>query len=191
MFTLKECKDMVLSLIDEYSVDGQLIGEADNMDYLNRIPMLVNILQMEWCRLVRMPTSYTITHGEVEALYTMPSDFMEIDKIVKENCEGIYVLNWPDRKTLKLSATESGTYTIHYFKYPTKLTSTSPNTTELDICDEAANISPFKIAALLFQSEKPETSRLLLDIYNSEKKMVINRQTYEPQSVQRAFSIGG
>jgi hypothetical protein len=191
MYTLKEVKDIVLSLIDEYSVDGQLIGEADNMDYLNRIPMLVNMLQMEWCRLVKMPTSYVITHGEVEALYPMPSDFMEIDKIVKENYEGSYALSWNNRKTLKLLASQSGTYTIHYFKYPAKLTSASPNTTELDICDEAANISPFKIAALLFQSEKPEIARNLLDIYNQEKKMVINRQSHEPQYTQRVFSIGG
>lgn len=191
MYNLKEIKDMVLALIDEYSVDGQLIGEADNMDYLNRIPMLVNMLQMEWCKLVKMPTSYVITHEEVEALYAMPSDFMEIDKIVKEDYKGVCVLNWKDRKTLKLTASQSGIYTIHYFKYPAKLTSTSPNTTELDICDEAANISPFKIAALLFQSEKPEIARNLLDIYNAEKKMVINRQTYEPQCIQRVFSIGG
>jgi len=191
MYTLKEVKDMVLSLIDEYSVDGQLIGEADNMDYLNRIYMLVNMLQMEWCRLVRIPTSYVITHGEVEALYPMPSDFMEIDKIVKQNYEGAYILNWENRKTLKLTGSQSGTYTIHYFKYPVKLTSTSPNTTELDICDEAANIIPFKIASLLFQSEKADISRTLLDIYNQEKKMVINRQSYEPQCIQRVFSIGG
>jgi hypothetical protein len=31
----------------------------------------------------------------------------------------------------------------------------------------------------------------LMDIYNSEKRSIRNRQSYEPQYTERVFSIGG
>lgn len=189
MYTLKEVKDTVLSLFDEYSVDGIVIGQSDNMDYSIRVPMLVNMLQMEWCRLVKIPMHYTITHDKTEALYTMPSDFMEINKIVKKDYYGYKEYTWIDRKTLKLLETDDGEYEVYYYKYPIKLTSTTADDFILDICDEASNIIPLKIASLLIKTEKAEVSKMLIDMYDDEKKMVMYRQTYEPQQIERVFSV--
>jgi len=189
MYTLKEVKEMVLALFDEYSVDNQLIGESEVGDYTIRIPMLVNMLQMEWCRLIKISTSYTITHPKIEALYTMPSDFMEIDKIVKKDRYGYKEYYWEDRKTLKLLDTDEGEYKVYYFKYPVKLTKVSLDTVELDICDEAANIIPLKIASIIIQPEKADISSRLLQLYENEKQMVIVRQTQTIKNVQTVFSI--
>ena len=192
MFTLKEIKDMVLALFDEFSIDNQIIAAADNGDYTIRIPMLVNMLQLEWCRLVKISTSYTITHTKIEALYTMPSNFMEIEKIVKKDSYGYKEYNWKNRKTLKLLETDEGEYEVYYYKYPTKLTSNSLDTVELDSCDEVSNLFPLKIASLLV---KPEDTRgiapMLLDMYDSEKRMLISRQIHEPQRTEVVYSIGG
>lgn len=188
--TLGEIKAQVLALFDEYSVDGLLIGSSENMDYINRIPMLVNVLQMEWCRLIKIEEMYTVIQPQIETLYTMPADFMEIDRIIKVDFEDCYInYYWKDRKTLKLKATDDGSYDIHYFKYPIKLDNDSLDTTILEICDEASYIIAFKIASIIIQSEKADISARLLQIYENEKSMLISNHSNMPQFVQTVYSM--
>ena len=304
MFTLADCKDQVLSLFDEFSVDGQLIGKDENSDYLLRVPQLANKVQIEIAKLMKIPAVYrltqnhivnqlgnifgfdlvqyhpklypigytltgqatkayyfevdnistitikedgnvikTINHtskGEFTAYkgnlvtnggivtvtfsgiyvynirntalfdvpfptdidvpdykpylyYDMPKDFMELDKIIMEGNERVYRDTkgyfWENKSRLRLGYYETGSFDVHYFKYPTKIDKTTLDTYEFEVFEEAAQLIPFKVASIIIQSEKADISARLLQIYEGDLSRLLDKQTVEPQEIQSIYSI--
>jgi len=304
MFTLKDCKDMVLGLIDEESVDGQYISASENADYLLRVPQFANKVQFEIAKIIKIPAVFRITQNhivnqlgnifgfdivqysprtgpyilsavgtlayyfEVDNLatitfksngtiiktinntvkgefttykgnltigninstitveftglyvynirntclydvpfesdsdvstykpytfYTMPNDFMDLDNVILEGNERVYRETqgyfWENKKTLRISYYEVGSFDVHYWKYPTKLSTATPDTYEFEVYEEAAQLIPFKVASLIIQSEKADISARLLQIYETDLTRIANKQTIEPSTVQSVFTI--
>jgi len=306
MFTLGDCKDMVLSLIDEYSVDGVIIGASDNADYLNRVARFSNKVQIEIAKIMKIPATYKITQNhiinqlgnifgfdliqyvpklypsgyvlsgtgslayyfEVDNLatitfkengvafktinntvkgeftaykgnltigninstitmeftglyvynirntalwdvpfpldsdvpiykpyvfYDMPVGFMDLDKIIFEGNERVYretqAYFWENRQRLRLGYYESGSFDVHYWKYPTKIDSTTLDSYVFEVYEEAAQLIPFKVASLIIQPEKADISARLLQIYETDLSRIINKQVQEPQQVQSVYTV--
>lgn len=303
MFTLADCKQQVLSLIDEYSVDGQFISAGENADYLFRVPQFANKVQIEIAKMIKIPDVCRITQNfipnqlgpifgfdlkqynpndgtfiltaqgsksyyfevdniatitfkengvvlktinnttkgeftaykgnlnsnggtvtmEFSGLYVynirntalfnvpfptdedvptykpytyhdMPSDFMDLDKIIQEGNERTYreirTFYWENRKRLRLNYYDQGSFDVHYWKYPSKVGSTTPDTYEFEVYEEAAQLIPFKVASLIIQPEKPDISARLLQIYETDLSRIVNGQVSAPQNVLSVYSIG-
>lgn len=76
---LGEAKKKALSLIAEYSVDGVLIPDEENADYLNRMNRFASDAQTEISDKIGIESSYIIeqmaTNGNVYNRYNLPDDF--------------------------------------------------------------------------------------------------------------------
>ena len=302
MFTLADCKEQVLSVIDEYSVDGLLIGQDENEDYLLRIPQLANKVQFEIAKLMKIPEVYHIVQNhipnslgnvfgfnlvqyspktgtyiltlqgakayyfEVDNIstiiikengtiiktinntakgvftaykgnlttnggnvtmeftgqyaynirntamwdipfptdddvpvykpylyYDMPSNFMSLDKIVQEGNDRLYqaiqAYYWENKSRLRLNYYDSGSFDVHYYRYPTKIDKNTLDTYVFEVDEEAAQLIPFKVASIIIQPEKADISARLLQIYETDLTRMVNGQSTEPQQVQSVYSI--
>lgn len=308
--TLTESKQLMLKYINEYSTDGAIISEQENLDYLLKHNQFANKVQFELAKLIKIPAVYKITQNpipnqlgllfgfdvkqyrpdegdyiltavgtksyyfEVDNIatvyieeningvwtvketisnttkgqftayknlislvnttnevrirfsgsyvynirntamfkytfptasdipiykpytyYDMPSDFMELDEIVQEGNERVYretlEFYWENRKRLRLNYYDVGSFDVHYWRYPTKITDSTPDTYEYEVIEEAAQLIPIKVAALVVPEEKSTIFQRLLQLYEVELSRIVNTEVTKPQQVQSIYSILG
>ena len=142
---------------------------------------------------VPFPTDEDVEEYKPYTTFTMPTDFMDLDKVILEGNERVYRETqgyfWENKRTLRLSYYEIGSFDVHYWKYPTKIDNTTLDTYEFEVYEEATQLIPFKVASMIIQPEKADISSRLLQIYETDLVRLVNKQVVEPTTVQTVFSI--
>lgn len=101
--------------------------------------------------------------------HDMPSDFMELNKVIQETDPRSYkemvAYYWEGKRTFVLNYYETGSFDIHYYKYPTTITSETADTYEFEIDIEAQEAIPFYIGAHAIIDENQTLAIQLLNEY--------------------------
>lgn len=114
------------------------------------------------------PTTADIPPYTRYNLYTMPSDFYQLNKVVwKGNMvdakayESTADFFWEGRNVIAINYYNKGEYSIFYYKYPTKITDATLDTATFDIDEDAVQCLPFLVAADVIQDERASVANTL------------------------------
>lgn len=101
--------------------------------------------------------------------YELPADFMELNKVVFRGNSRVYDnymgYKWEGRRTILFNYYEQGSFDILYYKYPIKITPTTPDDTEFEVDEEAQQLIPLYVASKWVAEEKPTMSAILFNEY--------------------------
>lgn len=118
--------------------------------------------------------------------YTMPTDFMELDKIVWEdgrNREKFADYYWENPQTLCVNYYYQGSFTVFYYKYPTDISSddATPSTydsTSLEVNTSGQEVLAYGAAAeLLLTDPSNQSSAITLQNLYNYKRSELNLNT--------------
>jgi hypothetical protein len=101
--------------------------------------------------------------------YEMPSDFMELQKVIQETDPRVYkemiAFYWEGKRTFVLNYYDVGSFAIHYYRYPTSIDSTTPDSYEFEVDVDAQEAIAFFIAAHAVMDENQTLAIQLLNEY--------------------------
>lgn len=117
------------------------------------------------------PTDEQIPSYSPEIKYQMPADFVEVDKVILEDTNGRYkeLMNyyWESTNILVINYKYQGRISVNYFKMPSKITDTTPDSYEFEVDYTVANLIPFYIASFPKAEENPSLSGQYRRIYET------------------------
>lgn len=101
--------------------------------------------------------------------YTLPSDFMELNKIMYRGDNMVYdnymAYKWEGRRTLLIPYHHAGSFDVLYYRYPTAITSATADSVEYEVDVEAQPLIPMYVASKWVAEEKPTMSAILFNEY--------------------------
>jgi hypothetical protein len=182
---LGEAKKKALSLIAEYSVDGSIISDSENADYLNRMNRFASDAQMEISDKVGIETSYTIIQAASSESgynkYPLPDNFKEHLYV---NLDDLLFTDYRiQNKNLVISKLYNGTFELFYFKNPAELDPNTEDTYKFELELHAQAPIPYFMGAMAIQDEKPNTASLLLNMYSSKLSSLHKKNIDLPNQV--------
>jgi hypothetical protein len=102
----------------------------------------------------------------------MPSNFMELQKVIQQSDPRVYRdkidYYWEGKRTFVLNFYDAGSFDIHYYCYPTDITSTTADTYEFEVDTEAQEAIPFFIAGHCLMDENQTLGIQLLNEYQTK-----------------------
>lgn len=168
MMNLGQLKKAALVYIDEYSTDGVLTPDGDNMDYLLKIPFFANDVQEEISKFIPIDasktfelTSYTPSNGYYKI--PLPSDYKRL-KGLRLDDDVLYGYAIENNNIL-ISADYSGTLELLYYKNPTFIDSDTPDTYEFEVDSYTHSLIPIYVAGMLATDSTDGKSERLLNLY--------------------------
>lgn len=167
---LKQVKDKTLAYIDEYSVDGVIISDGENADYLKKIPMFANDAQKEISDKIGIESSTTFdlsTYSSSNYYFkiSLPNDFKQFISmnLDDEPFFDFKILNGE----IIIDKSYAGKLELIYDKNPTFLDNSTLDSYEFEIDDHAQPLLPFYIGGMIKATEDFVLSDKLLNIYYS------------------------
>lgn len=101
--------------------------------------------------------------------YEMPSDFMELNKVIQQtdprNYKEMIAYYWEGKRTFVLNYYETGSFDIHYYRYPTTIDATTADDYEFEVDIEAQEAIPFFLASHAIIDENQTMGIQLLNEY--------------------------
>jgi hypothetical protein len=99
----------------------------------------------------------------------MPSDFLKFDTVIIKTDPRIYAYylqhKWESNKKIILNYYDSGSFDIHYYKYPADIEPDAVDTTVLDIEDKAFDLVALQCAVLATAADNPALSSWIRSLY--------------------------
>lgn len=150
--TLKELKQKVLVLIEEYAPDSEGKRLTADTDIDNKMNDVINQIMFELCRVKKLP-KYIVM--DVTA-----GDLIDFDALARECGYDIYQVKLvtgvgyetrADGTILKML--DSGTAEIDVFVYPEAITSKTKDSYEFELSADVLEIMPYGIAADLLSTD--------------------------------------
>lgn len=137
------------------------------------------------------PTADDIPDYRSEVSYEMPEDFMELDKVIHRTDPRAYKdmidYHWENKRTFVTNYFNTGSFTIHYWKYPKTILPNADDTTEFEIDVAVQELIPIKVAALTVIKEDADLSTTLLNLYEVELTRLLSGQTPEKNEIETIF----
>lgn len=122
------------------------------------------------------PTDNDVPDYKPYVKYQMPADFMEFNTIVHEGDTRVYrnqfQFYWEGKRTLVLNYYDQGSFTVHYFRYPSDITQQTPDTYEFEIDIDAQELIPFYLAAHALMDEDMARAIQFLNEYENKKRLL-------------------
>ena len=167
--TLEQMKIKVLGMIEELNKDNPLL--TDDPDISLKINEVINQIQNELSRIKKIPTKYVYDTASGLTLSTddIPN-FYQLIKIPNTKYEMI---------GNEITFEEDGEYIIHYYKYPTRITSANEDTFTFELSEDLLEIMPYGVAGDLLKSDvSANYGKIYSDRY-SELKQSLDPRTSE------------
>lgn len=177
--TINDVIGKAMSKLDEVTSSNLTANAAD---YINKIFPSIDTIQMEIATNVK-PIEKYLTLSSVNLAIDVPVDCFKFLKVYDTDYSPVS-FNLIDNK---IRLDEDGTYVLYYNKYPEKITSSTPLTTELEIDKDCQEALVYGVAAELCINDEPELYDTYLDRYNTLLVNIINRI----QSNATARIVGG
>ena len=153
--TLKDMKKKTLSLIEEIvdNPESQTITSLTNdPDIEAKLNYVINQIQYELSRIKKIPD-----YVEIEVA---KDDLIKFDDIESETGNEVYQINIARGIDYALKADgtiikclEDGVLELEYYKYPTRIDKTTPDTFEFELSDDVLEIMPYGVASDILKSD--------------------------------------
>lgn len=202
--TYGQVRDQILKLLNQYTVAGvKVAGSYNNQqDYLLRIPELVNDAMVEIATTARkIPATlrlgdlYREEQGE-EVRYELPDDFYQFlsgsvvtldgGRTLHTNCYSLQ-----GRKYLLLPKSESGDYTVTYYRYPVLLSESPQDDDELDNEPETHYAVACYVAGHLLAHDNLALSAMYHNAYEDKLAKMSSGLRAEVAPVRDTYSFFG
>jgi hypothetical protein len=164
---LAEAKKKALSLMAEYSVDGVLIGDDENADYLNRMNRFASDAQIEISNKLGIEAAYSFVQVADQSQgynkYPLPTDYKEH---LYMNCNDERFRDYRiENGNILISKVYDGAFELFYFKNPDELGPDTLDTYVFEIPIYSHSLLPYFMAGMAVQDEKSGISDRLLNLY--------------------------
>jgi hypothetical protein len=129
-------------------------------------------------------------------LYTMPTDFYQLTKVVLkgqtnegESYQYTSDFYWEQRNIIAINWFDVGEYSVEYAAFPADITSTTPDTQALENSPDAQECYPFFVASRLLSNEqgKMNVSNTLYAIYQNMLANLDTKIANAPSSIENTF----
>jgi hypothetical protein len=125
--------------------------------------------------------------------YDMPSDFMSFDTVTLRTDPRLYELykafKWENNKRVILEYYKTGSFDIHYYKYPTAIAVDAADDTALEIEDKAFDLLVLHTGILATAADNPTLSAYLRSIFIEKAQNVIGEMVPQDSQIQTIFSM--
>lgn len=140
------------------------------------------------------PTDDDIPKYQPYITYDLPEDFYQFDTVVMKGDPRVYKiyteLKWENNNKAILNYYSTGSFDIHYFRYPKTIPADAPDDTKLELEEKGAQLVPLKLAALVVAEDKPDISNKLLTMYESQLANIANATSQGTQKVETVYYMG-
>lgn len=123
--------------------------------------------------------------------YDLPTNFYMLNKIVNQTDPRQYVnlqdYKFEDRRTFLFNYFMTGSFDIHYYKYPTTITTATADSYEFEVDQEAQEAIPYKMGALAVMDENDTVSKTLLALYQGKLINLTLGRVSDVQQVQNTL----
>jgi hypothetical protein len=125
--------------------------------------------------------------------YAMPADFMSFDIVTLKSDPRVYELykayKWENNKKVILEYYKSGSFDIHYYKYPTAILPTAADSTELEIEDKAFDLLVLHTGILATAADNANLSAYLRSLFIEKAQNVVGMEVPQESAVQTIYSM--
>ena len=175
--TLGEIKKKTLSLIEE--IDTTQSDLTNDPDIANKISYVINQIQYELSRIKKIPAYIELS--------VLENELITFDTLKEETSYEVYQLK--NVKGVKneykadgtiVKCLEDGTAEIEYYKYPTRINSTTSNSFEFELSDDVLECMPYGVAADILKS----------DVSNDYGNVYANRYEQMKQQLDTRYNTG-
>lgn len=139
----------------------------------------------------KFPTVQDIPDYTPFTKYEMPTDFMEVQKVVQQTDPRTYMemisCKWEGKKTLVLNYYDTGSFDIHYYRYPTTIDSNTPDSYEFEVYTEAQDAIPFFLAAKCLMDENILMSMQLSNEFNTKLNGISTKDKQTASTVSEVY----
>lgn len=139
------------------------------------------------------PTANDVPIYRPYVKYDMPSDFMELNKVIQQTDPRSYkemiAYHWEGKRTFVLNYYELGSFDVHYYKYPTTITSTTADTYEFEVDTEAQEAIPFFLASKTIFDENQTLAIQLLNEYQVKLSRLYTADDFGITTITQNFGM--
>lgn len=125
--------------------------------------------------------------------YDMPADFLEFDSVIIKSDPRIYASyiahKWENNKKIILNYYDKGSFDIHYYKYPTTITSDALDTVTLDIEDKAFEVVALQCAIMATAADNPSLSSWIRSLYVEKIQNISQKEQPIMNNVQTVYTM--
>jgi hypothetical protein len=125
--------------------------------------------------------------------YDMPSDFMSFDTVTLRTDPRLYELykayKWENNKRVILEYYKTGSFDIHYYKYPAAILPTAADSTVLEIEDKAFDLLVLHTGILATAADNPTLSAYLRSIFIEKAQNVVGEMVPQDSQIQTVFTM--
>ena len=126
--------------------------------------------------------------------YDMPEDFLSFDSIIIKSDPRIYesyiAHKWENNKKIILNYYNTGSFDVHYFRYPAYISPDALDTTVLDIEEKAFELVALQCAIMATAADNTALSSWIRSLYIEKIQNVSQQEQPIENKVQTIFSIG-
>jgi hypothetical protein len=141
----------------------------------------------------KFPTDDDVPVYDQYVGYDMPSDFMSFDTVTLRTDPRLYELykafKWENNKRVILEYYKTGSFDIHYYKYPTAILPTAADTTVLEIEDKAFDLLVLHTGILATAADNPTLSAYLRSIFIEKAQNVVGEMVPQDSQIQTVFTM--
>jgi len=139
------------------------------------------------------PSAEDVPKYEPHVKYEMPPDFMELSKVIQRTETRQYremiSYFWEGRRTFVLNYYETGSFDIHYYRYPTTITQETDDTYEFEVDIEAQEAIPFFMGARAIMDENPTIGIQLLNEYQVKLSRMYTADDFGNTSITQNYGM--
>jgi hypothetical protein len=186
---LLEAKKKALSLMAEYSVDGVVISDSENADYLMRMNRFANDAQMEISEKIKIEESFTINQEADNSggynKYDLPDDLKEHRFIFynDDTFSDYRIMN----KRVYIDKAYDGEFEVFYYKNPSEIDDTTSDSYVFEVPSQTHALIPYFIGAMALQDENPNLSANLLNLYYRRLESLQDNSSTVPTSINTVY----
>jgi hypothetical protein len=141
----------------------------------------------------KFPTDDDVPVFDQYVGYDMPSDFMSFDTVTLRTDPRMYELykafKWENNKRVILEYYKTGSFDIHYYKYPATILPTAADTTVLEIEDKAFDLLVLHTGILATAADNANLSAYLRSIFIEKAQNVIGEDVPTETGIQTIYSM--
>jgi len=139
------------------------------------------------------PTADDIPTYTPYTVYAMPSDFLEFDSVIIKSDPQIYRSyvkhRWENNKKIVFDYYDSGSFDIHYYKYPSDIATDASDSTELEIEDKAFELVALQCGVMATSADNTALSSWLRSLYIEKAQNISQKEQPIMSSVQTVYYI--
>ncbi len=200
--TYGESKKQVLALIEEYSLNSDVLTEDE--DIALRLPHVFDLAYQELSQNKKiMATKFYPEKEEKEdkyTSYTLPSDLYQIKSVFsldKDNRKGNVDYYTLGKNKIYISDRTEGQTVLEYYKFPQNIKEDTEDDFYLELDQDAQSVLVYKVADDILKTDPSADYTAFATEFQRKLQLLDNRRNipsvtikeYEPEEIEGEFDI--